>query len=192
MTRISLIGSALVLGVLVSCGGGGGGSNQNTQPATANTLTYVDPTSGTFQLKKNTTLSTNTHLVLDLVGPASPTGTGVTVTMTVDASRASWGLVTASDATSYAANGTVFNLGTTPQILKAKVSGGTLVATVAEKGLSTAKALNGPLLRVALDLKSGITPGAITLTADAAKCQVLNGDGTLAPLALTPGTLSAQ
>lgn len=193
MSRISLIASALTLGLLVSCGSGGGGTPTPTTPSTATALAYTDPAAGTFQLRKITGLSTPTHLVLEVHGPAAPTGSGVSITLTVDGTRAAWSNVSTADASAtFVINGTVFSLGSTPQILKAKVSGNTLIATVSEKGFGAAKALNGPLLRVALDLKSGITPGAVTLSADPAKCQLLQGDGTLAPLPLAVGSLSAQ
>ncbi len=192
MSRLSLIASALILGLLVSCSNGGG-TPTPTPPSTATALAYTDPASGTFQLRKSASLSTPTHLVLEVYGPAAPTGSGVSITLTADGNRAAWGNVSPADAsTTYVSNGAVFSLGGPPQILKAKVSGNTLLATVSEKGFGTAKALNGPLLRVALDLKPGITPGAVTLSADPTKCQVLQGDGTLAPLALTVGSLSAQ
>jgi len=63
--------------------------------------------------------------------------------------------------TSEVANGTVFSLGSAPQILKAKVSQGTLLATVSEKGYGTPRTLNGTLLRIALDLSKtvGTPPG---------------------------------
>ena len=162
-------------------------------PAPATTLGYTDPASGTYQLKKNTTLSTASHLVLDLVGPAGTNGAGVSVSFTADAAKVSWVNVATGDAANtFVQNGSAFTLGTAPQILKAKVAGGTIQATVAQKGTGSPVALNAPLLRLALDLKAGIAPGAITLTADAAKCQLLDGAGTIAGITVTVGTLSAQ
>jgi hypothetical protein len=57
--------------------------------------------------------------------------------------------------------------------------------------------VNGILLKIALDLKSGqnLPSGtALTLTADSAKCQVLVGTGTPDPSTITVsvGTLTAQ
>lgn len=190
--RIGGIASALAL--LLACGGGGSGGGSSTSPSTATSLGYTDPTTGTYLLKKNAALSTATHLVLDLVGPASTTGTGITATFTADATRVAWANVAAGDpANTFVQNGTAFSLGAAPQILKGKVSGGTLQVAVAQKGIASPASLNAPLLRVALDLKAAQSAGAVTLAADSAKCQMIDGTGTIvAPIAVTVGTLSSQ
>ena len=196
MKRLSTIVPAALLFTLVNCGGGSSDSAPPA-PAKASALAYVDATSGTYQLKKNAALSTpGSHLVLELWGPAGTTGSGATVTLTVDATKATWANVAPGDAAAtYVANGTTFALGAGAPILKAKVTGGTLVATVAEKGLTAAKALNGPLLRVALDLKAGtgtVVDTPIALSADAAKCQVLLADGSMPAVTVALGVLKAQ
>jgi hypothetical protein len=92
-------------------------------------------------------------------------------------------------------NGTQFNLGAGLPIQKAKATGNVLQATVAQKNPSPAVPLNGTLLQVALDLKSGLglTPGtAITLSADGTKCQILDGASIISPITVTVGTLTAQ
>lgn len=185
-----------VLGLFLGCGGGGGG-DQPVPPApkAAASLVYTDPTSGVYQLRRNAALSTPaSHLVLELWGPAGSTGSGASVAFTVDPAKAVWSNVAAGDpAATYLANGSVFALGSGTAILKAKVSGGVLAATVAEKGTASPKSLNGALLRVALDLTSGTVTGTVVpLTADAVKCQVLMGDGSLATIAVTPGVVTAQ
>lgn len=179
-----------LLCALAACGGGGGASG----PRTATALAYTDPTTGTYQLKKNTALSTATHLVLEVWGPATASGSGVTVAFTLGGTAATWSNVSASDAAgTYIANGTAFNLGGGTPILKAKLSGATLQGTVAEKGLASPKTLDKALLRIALDLKTGATAGAAaTLTPDAAKCQVLNADGSLSPITVTVSPLTAN
>lgn len=164
-----------------------------TVQASAATLAYTDPTTGTYLLKKNTTLSSGTHLVLELVGPAGTTGTGVSVAFSTDTTKVTWTNVAPGDAPStFVANGTALTLGVAPQILKAKVAGNSLQATVAQKGTGSPVSLNAPLLRVALDLKPSQTPGPITLSADSAKCQVLDGAGTISGITVTVGTLTAQ
>jgi hypothetical protein len=185
---------ALLLTGLLACGGGGGGSSTPAPPPTATSLAYTDPTSGTFLLKKNTTLSTTTHLVLELVGPASATGSGVTATFGADTTKVAWVNVTASDpASTFVQNGTAFSLGTAPQILKGKVTGGTLQVAAAQKGTGSPVALNAPLLRVALDLKTSQPTGSISLSADPTKCQLLDGAGTIvSPITVTVGTLTGQ
>jgi hypothetical protein len=200
VTKPYVLAPALLLLALARCGGGSVSSAQPVVPpvvVTATTLAYADPASGTYLLKKNAALSTPaSHLVLDLWGPATVSGSGVAGTFTLDAAKAAWSNVNAGDAAAtLVANGTVFALGSGTPILKGKVTGGVLAATVAEKGLGSPKALNGPLLRIALDLKAGqgTTAGtAISLTADGGKAQVLLGDGTLPAITVAVGTLTAQ
>lgn len=161
--------------------------------ALASTLAYTDPTTGTYLLKKNATLSTATHLVLDLVGPAATTGTGVLATLSADTTKVTWVNVAATDAANtFVQNGTAFSPGTGIPILKGKVTGNVLQAVAAQKGTGAPVALNAPLLRVALDLKASQPAGAITFSADSTKCQVLDGTGTIASITVSVGTLTAQ
>ncbi len=192
MNARTLLTSTVLIGSLLACGGGGGSTDN--QPKTATSLTYTDPTTGTYQLRKNTSLSTATHLVLELWGPATTSGCGVSLTLTLSGTGAAWQKVQATDAAGvYAANGTAFNLGSGTPILKSKVTGGTLVATVAEKGTATPKTLDKALIRVAMDLQAGTTQGAqVLLTPDAATCQVLLADGTLAPVTVAVSGITAQ
>jgi hypothetical protein len=187
-----LSGSALLaLAALTACGGGG--SSAPPPVPTATSLSYTDPTSGSYLLKKNVALSTATHLVLDLVGPAG-TGSGVTATFSADTTRAAWANVSATDpANTFVQNGTAFALGAAPQILRGKVTSGTLQVTAAQKGTGSAASLNAPLLRVALDLRAAQPLGAIGLSADASKCQVLDGTGAItSPITVSVGALTAQ
>jgi len=191
MTKFLSASAALALTGFLACGGGGGGSS--APPPTATSFSYVDPTTGKYLLKKNTTLSTTTHLVLDLVGPASATGSGVTATFSTDPTKVAWANVATTDpASTFVQNGTAFNLGAAPQILKGKVTIGTLQVTAAQKGTGSPVSLNAPLLRIALDLKPSQTAGAITFSVDNTKCQVLNGTGTIGPMDVSVGTLAAQ
>lgn len=162
------------------------------QPIAAS-LAYTDPTTGTYLLKKNAAMSTPTHLILDLVGPAATTGTGVTATLSADTTKVTWANVAFTDAANtFIQNGTAFSLGTGAQILKGRVSGNVLQGAVAQKGTASPVSLNAPLLRVALDLKASQPTGAITFTADPAKCQVIDGTGTISTITVSVGTLSAQ
>lgn len=158
----------------------------------ATVLAYTDPTTGTYQLRKNGALSSATHLVLELVGPAT-TGCGVSATFSADTTKVTWANVSGADpANTFVANGTAFTLGIAPQILKGKVAGNVLQAAVAQKGTGSPVALNAPLLRIALDLKAGLPTGTVTFSADAAKCQVLDAAGTLSTITVTVGTLVTQ
>jgi len=203
MKHVLAISSALTLASLMACGGGGGGATPPppTPTPTATGLAYTDPASGTYLLKKDTALSSGSHLVLDLVGPATGTATGVTLTLSADAAKVAWVDIPAGGTTAtLVQNGTQFSLGTGTPILKGKTflgNSGTalLQATVAQKAPTAAASQNGVLLRVALDLKSnlGLAQGtAITLTADGTKCQVLDGSGTISAITVSVGTLTAQ
>ena len=170
-------------------------ANFTLLPATS--LSYTDPAAatGVYLLKKNAALSTSTHLVLEVVGPITGTGNGLSVSLVADTSKVTWVDVPVGGSTStLVQNGTQFNLGTGVLILKAKATGTSLQATVAQKG-ATAASLNGVLLRVALDLKAGLPVGVVSLSAVGAKCQLLDASGnitTITTITLTPGTLTAQ
>jgi hypothetical protein len=164
-------------------------------PIVATSLAYTDPTTGTYKLVKNAA-SAGSHLVLDLMGPSTGTASGVSITLAADSSKVTWVDVPIGGTTvNLVQNGTQFALGTGIPILKAKATGDALQATVAQKAPTTAASLNGPLLRIALDLKAGLglTQGtAIILSSDATKCQVLDGSGAISVIAVSVGTLTAQ
>jgi hypothetical protein len=188
-----LAGSAtLALAALLACGGGGGSS----APPKATGLAYTDPASGTYRLVKNAS-SSGSHLVLDLVGPATGTAVGVSITLITDGAKATWVDVPAGGTTQVLMqNGTQFSLGSGTPIQKAKAVGGVLQATVAQKAPTAPAPLDGPLLRVAMDLKPSLTLAqgtVIALSADATKCQVLTDTAsTPTPITVSVGTLTAQ
>jgi hypothetical protein len=140
--------------------------------------------------------SAGSHLILDLLGPSLGTAMGASITLSADTTRVTWVDVPAGGTTTaLMKNGTQFNLGAGLPIQKAKATGNVLQATVAQKNPSPAVSLNGTLLQVALDLKSGLglTPGTvITLSADGTKCQILDGAGVISPITVTVGALTAQ
>ncbi|MCX6548800.1 MAG: hypothetical protein NTW40_12290, partial [Acidobacteria bacterium] len=134
-----------------------------------------------------------THLVLDLVGPAATTGSGISAAFTVDTAKVSWANVATADAAgTYVQTGGAFTLGAAPQVLKGKVTAGILQVTAAQKGTGSPVALNVPLVRVALDLKTLQAPGAITLAATAGKAYYTDAAGNLTATTVTVGTLAAQ
>jgi len=188
--------ATLSLAAFFACGGGGGSSTPAPAP-TATSLAYTDPATGTgtYRLVKNAS-SSGAHLILDLLGPSSGTAMGASITLSADTSQVTWVDIPAGGTTTaLMKNGTQFNLGSGLPIQKAKATGNVLQATVAQKNPTPAAALNGTLFQVALDLKPGLglTPGtAITLSADGAKCQVLDGAGSIFPITVTVGTLSAH
>ena len=157
--------------------------------APATSLSYTDPTTGTYRLIRNTTLSTPTHLVLDLTGFSAPNGAGIAFTFTVDTTRATWSKVTDTDA-EYVKNGEVLTLGSAPLALKGKIATGTLTGALGQKGTGASVALNGVLARVALDFKAGAAVGAAALASS--KAQILEATGTITTVSVTPGTLTAN
>ena len=188
----------LGLAGLLACGGGGGSSAPAPAPApapTATGLAYADPAAGGYRLVKHAS-SAGSHLVLDLVGPATGTAMGVSIALNADAARVTWVDVPAGGTTAVLMqNGTQFSLGSGTPILKAKAAGGVLRATVAQKAPTAPASLNGTLLRVALDLKPGLglAPGTvIPLQYSVAGCEVLDGTNTLSTIAIGVGTLTAQ
>ena len=166
-------------------------ANFSVKPATA--LAYTDPTGSAYFLKRNASLSTATHLVLDLVGPAATTGSGISASFTADTAKVTWSNVVSSDASgTYVQNGTAFTLGAAPLILKGQVIGSVLQVAAAQKGIASPVSLNVPLLRLALDLGSSTGPGTIALTSDNTKALVLDGTGALTGITIAVGTLTAQ
>jgi len=113
----------------------------------------------------------------------------VVLTLNLDTAKATWGNVSG---TALVTNGSVF----TNAIAQGKLSGSSLQVVVTERGVGSPKTLNGPLLQIALDLKTGQAIGSvITLTPDLTKSQILSRGltDTIAPLPdLRIGTLTAQ
>ncbi len=150
-------------------------------------LDYVDPTTGTYRLMKNTTLSTPSHLVLDLVGVGAPSGAAIAFTLSTDPAQTLWVKVDVADL-EFIQNGTVLTLGTAPLALKGKVAAGVLTAGLGQKGTGSSVALNGVLARVALELQVGAPVGTGTLSAP--KAQMLLSDGSLPTVSISIGTLT--
>ncbi len=188
------VAAALTLAALLACGGGSS-APAPAPTATATSLAYADPTTGAFKLVKNAS-SSGSHLILDLLGPSSGTAMGAAIALSADTTKVAWVDIPAGGTTaSLMKNGTQFDPGSGLPIQRAKATGNGLQAAVAQKNPTPPASLNGTLLQVALDLKSGLglTPGTvITLSADGTKCQVLDGTGSLSPISVTVGTLTAQ
>ena len=204
MKKLLSLSALLPLAGLLACGGGGGGGGTSA-PATATSLSYTNPTSGTYLLMKDPA-SSGSHLVLDLVGPTTGTASGVTLTLNADTTKVTWTNVASTDpANTLVENGTQLNLGSAaPYILLARTYGTTtLMATAAQKGVGSndppPALLNGVLLKVALDLKPnlGLASGtSISLSADGTKSWVLDDTvktgNAISPITVTVGTLAAQ
>jgi hypothetical protein len=185
--------AGLILIILPACSGGGGDKPAPEPPKTASKLVYTDPTGTGYRLVKSAS-STDTLLILELKGPASDTGRGVSFGLQVDSTKARFVKVSAADA-EYAQNG-VFQLGDSPQLFKTWAEGGTLRVSLAQKGKGGAKSLSEVLARVAVELQTGVTltQGTVVISFSAANdAKALLGDsGPSTSITISAGSLTAQ
>jgi len=180
--------ASLSLASILACGGGGGGGSDSSTPASA--LSYTNPTTGTYQLVVDAS-STPTHLVLNLVGPASVTLGGVGFYLNADPDDVTWSVISGGK---YVGN-TLF---TTP-VIGSKVTLGELQAGIYQKGSATPQTTDGSsiLATVALDLVDGTTAGR-TVAFTAPSAEILNPPPTGAsqpastPITITVGTLVTE
>ncbi len=194
-TRTKWTLSGLTLASLLACSGGGGGNNPPPPGKTiADRLDYTNPTSGTYLLVKDTTNSTPTHLVLNLMGPVGTQGTGVGFYLSADSSKVTWAKPLSPD--SILAHNGVFDLGTSPQLAVAKASGDQIQVGFYQKGTTkpaitfTASSI---LASVALDLKSNVPVGSSgNLTAINSKAVLSQGSSAPVNITITPGVVTAN
>jgi hypothetical protein len=189
MKSPSIIFCALSLALLSACGGGG---DKPVDPASyATTLSYQNPDSTGFRLVKNATASSTSRLVLDLVGPSGTQAKGVALFLVTDGAKAAWVHPTGA-AGSCVAPGSVFPLGAAPQLKADKVEGAQVQVGLFQKGGSAVTLTDASLLSLGLNLKGAtVAKGAVSL-GSGKQAMVLNGDGTLSPITISLGTLSAQ
>ena len=200
-TRIQWTLSGLVLMGLVACSGGGGTNPPPPPPkAIADRMDYTNPTSGTYTLVKDAS-STSSHLVLNLLGPAGTSTTGVGFYLSADTTKVTWVKPASSDA--ILAHNVIFDLGTAPQlaVAKAKVDSqnnqtGQLQVAYYQKGTSKPAVTLGAtsiLASVALDLKANVPVGtAVTLSAVTGKAVLSNGSAAPTPITISGGSLVAN
>jgi hypothetical protein len=166
-----------------------------TVTSASRSLNYTDPTSGTYRLIRNTSLSNSSHLVLDLVSSDTQLVSGIGFNISTDTTKATWVKVASADAT-FVQNGTIFNLGTSPQVQYGKitpsgVSSTILSAALALKG-SSGVAINGSggvLARIALDPVGTGAVGAVTLTITKAQA-IVQGIANPSSITVNVGTLA--
>lgn len=186
MNLSSRIALGLLLLSLAACGGGGGSS----EPKVATALSYtLPPASSGWHLIRNTTLSSPTHLVLDLVGPVSESGYGVTLELLADNTKLTWTKVQSSDPELI--RNLRFDLGNGKPILRATAKGNLLMAAVFQKGVKGIPTpFAGPLASVALDLKPGQPTGS-EIQIGVQLAQQLQSSG-MAPISLAIGKIVAE
>ncbi len=161
-----------------------------TVGSTTKTLSYVDPTSGTYRWIKNSSLSTSNLIVFDLVTTDSQLVSGIAFTMNTDFSKAVFSKVNSSD-NMYVQNGTVFNIGSSIPIFYSNQASSTLTAVVAQKG-SSGIPINGSsavLARIALVANQTGTVGTVNLTPIRAQINV-QGIPNPVNITITAGTLT--
>ncbi len=182
---------------LVACSGGGGGPTTPVTPPAktiADRLDYTNPTGSGYTLVKNGS-STSTHLVLDLMGPVGTQGTGVGFYLSTDPAKVTWSKPASSD--TVLARNVLFDLGTAPQLMvgKANTGGDQLQVAFYQKGI-TKPAVNftasSILATVAVDLKSNVPLGAVSLSAPSGKAVITNGASTPTTITINVGTISAN
>jgi hypothetical protein len=184
-----VIALAGVLAGLLACGGSNSPNASTTAtPTIASGLTYTAPSATGYLLARDPS-STGTHLLLNLVGPQGAQVKGAVLSLNVDGAKVAWSNAGGSDP--YIKEGQVLDLGTGTKLLKSQLSGSALQAAIFQKGSAPAATLgNQPLFSVALDLKAGISPGAIALSSSSA--QILDAVGTTQAITVAVGSLSAQ
>lgn len=183
---------ALGLILALACGGGSGPSSPVSPAKTiADTLTYSNPSSGTYTLVRNPAKSTASHLVLDLLGPAG-TVSGVGFYLMADQTKVTWSPVDPGDPEK--AKSAVFS----NPLVKSKVSGDSLQAGIFQKGITAPVSATAStvLASVALDLKANVPLAtAATITLSAGKALILQAPVdpvATAPITITVGALAAN
>lgn len=166
-----------------------------TQSATATVdvplaqgLTYQDPASTGWRLVKNAA-STNSHLVLDLVGPSGTTGKGVALTLNTNPGVVSWAKVDPADAE--LVSNLAFPVGAAPALVKGVSKNGTLVTGVFQKG-GAAVDVSVPVASVALDAAGAAPVSGTVVPVSVVKAEALDASGALTPISVAVGTVKAH
>lgn len=181
---------------LLACGGGGGGGGGSSDSST--TLSFsTTATTSEYRFAENTSLSSDSRLVLDLYGPTGTTARGVALFLTTDASKATWvNPSTGSTSGSLITVGSQFTLGSTPKLLADAASGAALQVGVFQKGGAAATYSGStPILSVALAPVSGAASGSVTFGATSGRQSItLSGasPGGVTNITLNYGTVSVQ
>lgn len=206
--RLPLLSAALLLALPLGCGGGS--SAPVVAPAPATGLTYVDPNGSSWRLVKDAS-STDTRIVLNLVGPTGTLTRGVALNLQAQEALA----FQAFDDGRYVQDAGRYELlsladdATEPVALVAGVKPGNVLSAGAfqkDRG-RTAKDSGAPLLRVAVSLvQPTARPSGATLDLRVLKAAVIPSDiGStsddlftldkklrMAPITVAVGTLTTR
>jgi hypothetical protein len=176
--------SIMALAAILGCSGGGGGGGVATK------LTYANPTnasSSDYRLLLKSGNSTGT-ITLALHGPASTMARGINYGISSDATKATF----AASGGEFAEPGTVFDLGSDPQIFKSVLDGGAMRVTMVQKGTSvSAKSLDGEIATISLKIVFNTAKGKVALSGIDAVA-LLQNDTMSAPAAIKLGELTAE
>ena len=167
---------AAVLLASLACGGAAGGAG-----AASSGFSFSAGGAATDWRLVQDSASTSTHLVLDLLAPTGTSGQGITLILTTDPTEATWGYVSG---TSYATQGVY----TSPVVSIASAKGALLRILVGQGGGTAVSYGSTPVIQVALDLASGASAGAVTLTATQAGH--LGTSATPSSITVNPGSLT--
>ena len=171
----------------ISCSSSSNGSSVTKAKAFA----YTDPTSTTDWRLVRDSSSTDTHLVLNLVGPTGSSAKGAGVTLLADATKAKWSVIGTDG---QAVQNVAFNLGSGTPLVRGMVSGDALLAGVFQKG-GNPVTTSSPVIRVALDLNTqgNIASGtAIPISVAANSAKIVDASGATADINLAVGQLLAN
>lgn len=183
LERNSLLAGAVFLNLL-ACGG-----SRSSSPAPASSLVYTDPAAGGFRFVRNAALSSNTHLVLDLLGPNDLTGRGVAFTLAYGNAPVAWSRVAPAD--SHFMQNLAFDLGTGVQIFDTQISNDVLRAGAFQKGHGNDRPFSQPLVRVSLTARQPMTVASIPLQVVKFQYLPVTG-GQLADAACAMGSLAVR
>jgi len=182
----------LLLGGLLACGGGFSSSSSST-PGLGFTSTA---STSSYRFVKNATLSTDTRLALDLLGPQGTAARGVALYLATDGTKVEWvNPSTGATTGSLVTTGSAFTLGSAPQLVSTKAEGATLQVGAFQKGGAAATYGTTPILTIGLALKSGTSKGTVLLGAQSGKTSIaLNGDASPTNVGITVdcGSVSVQ
>jgi len=190
MNVLRILAGALLMGLLLSCGGSAT-PQPPTPPATyATQLTYTEPPATGWRFTRASGTGTSADpLILELRGPATPRIKGIAFRVDLGAaSKVTWANLAPGTFIAASPN---LTLGSEPRLLKDKLIANELQVGLFQKTGDADASLG--VVRLALTLKAGQVRGDVPLVQEGSKAALLNADGsTVTPLNLALGALKAE